>query len=291
MKFLQILILSSLYCIPSLAAEFSTVCERFSDVRGGYCIHTPIKNASNDILYYLHGAGGSEKTWQDDDYYPGQIRKEWSDQNAQFPTIVSLSFGEIWLLAEKNSSEWSGLFEVLTQKVIPTIEANLGGLKGRRLLVGESMGGFNSVQLALKSRLFSRAAILCAPMSEMSPFATQGEIDATIYASRAWRYYRDIAPALVLTNVKTMLEIVREFYPTADEWASGDPLQLAARAEKDGAPEIYLAAGAYDAFVLYEGNEKFASVLKKGGLAVDWRPQWGGHCAIDIPSLARFLVK
>jgi hypothetical protein len=41
---------------------------------------------------------------------------------------------------------------------------------------------------------------------------------------------------------------------------------------------------------LYEANEKFVGVLQRHGRQVKWHPQWGGHCAMDIPSLARFLV-
>jgi hypothetical protein len=35
----------------------------------------------------------------------------------------------------------------------------------------------------------------------------------------------------------------------------------------------------------------FAKTLKVRGANVEWRPQWGGHCAIDIVSLAAFLTR
>jgi len=100
---------------------------------------------------------------------PSQVRSEWAKNHERVPTVISVSFGPVWLLAEKNGSPYSGLLNAFTEKVMPMLEAQLGGLHGRRLIVGESMGGFNTLQVALKTRLFAKAAALCAPMAGVSP--------------------------------------------------------------------------------------------------------------------------
>ncbi len=272
------------------ASGFSSKCEKFKNWPGGYCIHTPNAQPSGDIVYHLHGRGNNEFTWADDWYYTAQIRREWEKTGLNQPIVISVSFGPTWLLAEKNSSPQSGLFEVFVNKVIPQIESQIGSFK-RRIVFGESMGGFNSIQLALKTNLFNKAAILCSPMMEVSLFAPQEEIHDHVKKSSAWHYYKDFDPEAVFRHVDILVKVAKAFYPTEENWKTGDPLQLARDRKAQSAPQFYTAVGFHDPYAAYEGNEKFAEILKANGIEVEWRPQWGGHCAIDIPSLARFLVE
>lgn len=276
--------------VNAFASDFKSQCSKFSPpLTGGYCVHSPTGNSSGDILYYLHGRGNSEFTWQENWYYTAQLRDEWKKNGVSYPTVVSVSFGPTWILAEKNSSNNSGLFEIFTARVIPSIEAQIGGLNGRRIVFGDSMGGFNSIQLALKTSLFSKAGILCSPMSEISPFAPEKKILEHIKQSSAWQYYKDYDPNAVLDSVKAVIELTHAFYPSESDWSKADPIPLAK--DSKSSTELYVAVGFYDRFAAYEGNEKFVSVLQSLGFKVDWRPQWGGHCAIDIQSLAKFLVE
>lgn len=258
-----------------------------------YCVHTPAERKSNDIVYYLHGAYNSELTWQDDIFYTAQIRQEWENKKLPLPTVISVSYGPLWILNVKNSSPVSGLLEAFTEDITKKIEKEVGPLKGRRIVFGDSMGGYNSVQLAFKTKLFAKAAILCTPMSDLSPFASDPEIEAHVRTSSAYKYYydpKDPSSNPVLGSVKSIINLVRAFYGNQDEWNSGDPLQLAAKS-LNVTPKLYVAAGLYDKFAVYEGNVKFVSILKSRNVDVDWRPQWGGHCSMDIPSLAKFLVE
>ncbi len=285
--FLVILLSISSFATPD---NVESTCENFDQpLNGGYCIHKPKTNSSNDIVYYLHGGGGSEFTWQENWYYTSQIRTEWNKKGVQVPTVVSISFGESWLLAKQNESPYSGLFEVFTSKVIPMIEQSLGGLKGRRIVFGESMGGFNSIQLSLKTALFDKAGILCSPMAELSPFGTKQEVQRHIEKSSAWQYYKSHDPNAVINSVDSIIQLTKAFYPTKEAWSSSDPMKLAINSTSLST-EMYVAVGFYDRFAAYEGNEIFVGYLMSNGFKVDWRPQWGGHCAVDIPSLATFLV-
>lgn len=271
------------------AQNYQTHCQQFpTPLPGGFCIHKPENSLSKDVLYYLHGNGGSQTTWQESVYYTQQIRQYWSDTQKQPPTIVSISFGPTWLLVEKNSKPESGLYNVVTEQLIPLIEKQLGGLHGQRLLLGESMGGVNSIQLALKTKLFHKAAILCAPISPISPFSPIADIFKYVESTAAWEYYKKTNPKLVYQSAEGAVEIAQAFIPTPDEWNKADPLLLAQTSTSQ--TSIYLAAGYYDSYGAYEGNILFYKALKNNHRNVQWRPQWGGHCAIDIPSLADFLV-
>lgn len=272
--------------------KIETRCEKFAaPLKGGYCIHKPVKSSNRDVLYYLHGFGNSEMTWQGDYFFSAQIRQYWAEHHMAFPTVISLSLGDTWLLAEKNPSPYSGLFTLVTEAIIPTIEKAIGGVKGRRLLVGESMGGFNSTQLALKTTLFEKAGLLCVPAATISPFAGADAVTKFIEASKGWQYYKNTEPDTVKKAVATALQLSQAFFPTPEAWKAGDPLELAQTANPRLAPELYVAVGFYDRYLFYEGNELFVRTLRSRGFKVNWRPQWGGHCAIDIPTLSRFLVE
>ena len=292
MKTGVIAILGFLFSLSLQAEEFSSECKTFAPpLKGGYCVHVPNANKSKDFAYHFHGMGGSEESWQNGWYYTEQIRREWKNSGAMIPTVISVSFGPLWALAEKNQSPASGLFEVFTQQVLPAIEAQLGGLRGRRVLFGESMGGFNAIQMGFKTSLFSKVAVLCAPMSETSPFASPQELEDSAKQSAAWNYYQQTSnPNMVIEKFKLAAQLARGFYPTPTDWDAGNPLALALT-KRMISTEFYVAVGFYDVYAAYEGNEKFVSLLNNNGIYPEWRPQWGDHCSFDIPSLAQFLVK
>jgi hypothetical protein len=85
-----------------------------------------------------------------------------------------------------------------------------------------------------------------------------------------------------------VVQLVKGFYPTEQDYRGANPLLLANSSRTR--TQLYVAAGFYDKYSLYEANEKFSGILARRGRRIEWRPQWGGHCAMDIPSLARFLV-
>lgn len=288
---LNILLVSTVFAGKS-EPEMTVKCDKLTQpLAVSYCVHIPKQSSNPDVLYHLHGLNGSEATWQDDYFYTGQVRGFWKAHQIAPPTVISISFGPLWVLAEKNESPNSGLFDAVTKGVIPLIESSLGGVKGRRLLVGESMGGFNSTQLALKTQLFVKAAILCAPIAEITPFATEAEVNAFIERSGGWQYYKEEDPTVVKSAVAQMLQLSKAFFPTPEAYAKANPLELANSVDPKTAPKLYVADGLYDKYLSYESTEKFTGILKSRGLDVQWRPQWGGHCAIDIPSLAKFLTK
>jgi pimeloyl-ACP methyl ester carboxylesterase len=272
--------------------DFSVTCQDFgSPLTGGFCIHRRLSSHNSDILYYFHGLGGDLTYWSGSSFYPAQVRQMWDEKHEDAPIVISISFGQVWLLAQKNSSPYSGLFEALVDNIIPQIEAMLGGLKGRRLLLGESMGGFNSMQLALKTHLFTKVAALCVPMADL-PFDADGEaMQKYIEKSTAWQYYKDSAPNLMMESVSQMVQLTHTFYPLSSDWDAANPLTLMNSVEIQGLPQLYMAAGAYDRFALFEQDQNFARTLLSRGAQLEWRPQWGGHCAIDIPTLADFLIK
>lgn len=270
----------SLSAFAGPTAKITTQCvEVEKPLPWSYCLTTTEGSRNRDVLYHLHGKGLNEKTWTETDYYTGMVRTEWARKHVEPPTVVSLSFGPVWLLVEKNTSEASGLFEVFTKVVMPTVEKGLKRFSGRRLLVGESMGGFNATQLALKTgRVFAKVAILCPPMAAFSPFSPQADIDKYIADTKA-------KPALV----KEILEFSHYYLPEMADWMKSSPLDLARTRLSSHSPSLYLSCGLYDEYGFFPGTESFAAMGAARGARIEWRPVYGGHCAIDAVSLAAFL--
>src|SRR5690606_16327392 len=94
----------------------------------------------------------------------------------------------------------------------------------------------------------------------------------------------------LLENIKTIQMVVGFFWGSREEWLASSPIDVARSLRGPRSP-FYLAAGFFDHYMVLEGNAAFAKALASTGTPVDWRPQWGGHCAVDVPSLGDFLVK
>jgi len=77
--------------------------------------------------------------------------------------------------------------------------------------------------VALKTRLFAKAAALCAPMAGVSPFASPADVDAYVKSSRAYAYYLNTQPNLVAESVKKSIQLAQTFYPTPEDWQRAIP--------------------------------------------------------------------
>jgi S-formylglutathione hydrolase FrmB len=271
-------------------------------LNGRACIYQDSSSHNPDVIYYMHGLGDLNNPdlyfeagrWGETNFYSEQIRQWWKANGHDAPTVISVSFGPAWILAPKNSSANSGLLEAFVQKVMPALEKNLGGVKGRRMILGESMGGFNTLEIALQSQdLFIKAAALCAPLAvSLTPYSTPAQIEAFITQSVAYSYWGPSRRAIMDQSVAELIKMTQLFFPSEAEWDAANPMNLAQSAEHARTPaKFYIAAGFYDPYALYEGDEKISQELNARGFEVQWRPQYGGHCAIDIQSLAQFLIE
>lgn len=243
-----------------------------------YCVFTTEGSKNPDVLYYFHGMGLDEKSWADKVYYPTQLRKRWAEKNFDSPTVVAISFGPVWLLAEKNKSENSGLYNLVVDGLIPTIEKSFPKAPKKRLLIGESMGGFNGTQLALKTNLFDRAALLCPPMVEISPFSSEAEVKAMIKSSGANEKL-----------VRQTIMLAKAVMPEKEDWEKANPLTLVNTKVAKDSTKLYVSCGSHDEYGFYPGTEKFAALGQKAQPTLQWRPLYGGHCAVDVNSLADFI--
>jgi len=241
-----------------------------------FCIYRDRRGTNGDILYHLHGRNLDERIWNDDTSLTALIQAEWQRGRALPPTVVTLSYGGTWLLTPKGQKADSGLLDDLMTR-LPAIEEKVGRPR-RRLLMGESMGGLNVLIAGLTHPAqFAKVAALCPGVYTISPFDSLSKIRAAMT--------RNGANPKVIFGVWMM---ARTYAANDAEWQRVSPLRLIERADSTD-PALYLSNGLYDAYGNFEGTERLADVARAHGVATQWHPLYGGHCAIDARSLAAFL--
>ena len=242
-----------------------------------YCIYRAKGGTSADVVYHLHGRKLDAHIWNDDTYWTAMVQAYWQQSGMVPPVVVVVSYGPTWLLVPKGRKEESGLLEDFMAK-LPEMDAHTG-VPRRRMLLGESMGGLNVLIAGLSHpQRFAKVAALCPGVYAISPFAS-------LSAMRA---------ALARTGADPKIGfgvwlLSKTYVADEAEWKRISPLELVKRADATY-PALYLANGLYDAYGNFEGSQKLATQAAKRGVSVEWHPLYGGHCAIDTSSLARFLA-
>lgn len=229
--------------------------------------------SAKTVLYYMHGNGGNEQSWASPDH---QVLENAWGKDA--PTIVTVSFGPTWFLTDSLQSTF-------IQKVIPTIESELRLRPSERVLMGESMGGFNALQVYLKSpQMFSRFVVGCPAVLNFSPYASNTEVDS--FVARHTPY---VVPKLVYK----WRDKLRSTFSSERDWAQHDPLRLAGLVTS-AQPDLFMFDDGQDSFGFQEASTLIQARLKQRGAAVEYHHvPAGGHCQIDPQAqaaMAKFLV-
>jgi pimeloyl-ACP methyl ester carboxylesterase len=245
-----------------------------------YCVHRATGGVNGDVVYHLHGRNLEAEVWNDPTYFTALLQAYWQNAGLLPPTVISLSYGPVWLLAPKGQADSSGLLDTIWRD-ISAIEARVGRPK-RRLLLGESMGGLNSLVLGLSQpQNFDKVAALCPAVYRESPFTPLSQIQEAIVRTGA-------DPRIVFG----IWQLSRSYVANPEEWSRFSPLELIERAGvQQTRLSLYLSAGLYDRYGLYEGTERLAQRAAQRGVPTDWHPLYGGHCAVDVVSLGAFLVR
>lgn len=245
-----------------------------------YCINRDTHGVNDDWLYHLHGRKLDETIWNDPSYMTAMIQGVWQQMGQRPPTAVTLSYGPVWLLTPKGRAEVNGLLEQIRIDM-EAIEAR-HGRPARRLLLGESMGGLNALILGLSQpEHFGKVAALCPGVYVDSPFAPLSQLAAALERTGA-------DPKIGFGVVR----LARQYVADDAEWQRVSPLALI---EQDlpashTRPQLYVSNGLYDRYGNFEGSQRLIERARTLGWQTEWHPIYGGHCASDIASLARFLL-
>lgn len=251
--------------------------QSFSSGNLNYTVYRAENGVSDDVIYHLHGRNLDASVWNDDTYFTSQLQAYWQASSIKPPTVVVVSYGAVWLMTPKNSQAESGLLDDFIAR-LPEIESKVGK-PGRRLLLGESMGGLNVLILGLnRPEMFSKIASLCPGVYLDSPFSDLSAMRAAVKRTGA-------DPKIIYG----VTQLAKSYVSNNEEWNAINPISLIERANQNS-PELYLSCGLYDNYGNFEGTEALANLAVKRGVNTTWHPIYGGHCAVDVASLADFLA-
>lgn len=257
--------------------DYSCHQETIDRVPYSYCIRQVDRNLNQDIIYFFHGLNGNEETWFTQYLGTKMIQGQWNRKGYK-PTIITISFGASWLLVDNKRI---GLLPLFVGRIMPYLESKVGGLQaGRRMLIGQSMGGFNAVQASLQHPgLFSKVALLCPALTTLGPFASDDEISEYIRRNKA-------DPVLIAE----MIKITRMAFEDQEDWERHDPMKLISRKTLTQRPRFHISIGVTDEYGFFEGSWVFTKQGFKNLFFFDWMPVIGGHCNFSRTSASNFIM-
>lgn len=267
----------------NVASIDSTCMHMKTSTDWSYCFTPGTGKNANKLIYYFHGGGGSAKSWLDSHNYPEGIRQYWKENAIDFPSVIAVSFGPMWLLANRSSNPKSGLYEVFQHEIVPFIESTLMKSKTKeRIVIGESMGGFNAGTFALRNaKLFTKIALLC-PALGLEDQASFSDIKSYIEATGA-----DASYAHFLFKTRD------EYFPSWQEAHAESPMALLNQLDSEvQSPRFFLSCGDKDQYGFFEGAKQFVDILRQKRMNVIWKAETGGkHCSLDLDELNKFLAQ
>lgn len=254
-----------------------------------YCLDSenPIEQALQEnanVVYFLHGMGASENEWSTGKSYR-ELRSRWHQKGNTQPIVLSISFGPLWLLTDTPKIGPRSLRSLFTEDIMSALEARFAIRDPKRVLLGESMGGFNAVQLLAKNGgKFKRVALVCPALATVGPLSSEDEILSYIDRHR---------PYVQPDWVRNTIALTRSEFPTETDWLKHDPFMIVLKLTH-ASPKLFVSCTTQDEHGFYEGAVRFAREADEQGVATKWLPIIGGsHCRqteASLKALAEFLA-
>lgn len=225
-----------------------------------------------DVIYFFHGLGGNE-------------RDLFTDRGRQVLDLVKLAYGNKTPIIVSLSIGAEGVFASQTADILQgmkDVEARIAPAKTiRRVLLGGSMGGHNSLRLAAESpNAFRAIAALCPAVGTFNGY-NDGEVEAYIQRNKGMTFNEKFLREALVKYKKTIR--------TAEEWDANNPFTFLERGTYDRLP-IFVSVGREDSLGFVEGSREFK---RRGdsrpGMRVDYHEYRGPHCTFDPGALVRFL--
>ncbi len=293
-RFVRLLSATLLLVLNIPVAKAEHICGQGKTREGAeyrYCVDSESDldeavRAKSNLIYYLHGMGGSENTWATAAQYR-PLRAQWSatSPTKSSPVVISVSLGPLWLLTESPKIGTRSLQAVFVDDIMPKIEARFAIRNPYRIALGESVGGFNAVQLLVKeSAKFKKIALVCPALATIGPLSSDDEVNA---------YIKRHEPYIEAEWVKNSMALTRSEFPTETDWLKHDPFMLVMRLNRQS-PKLFVSCTTQDEHGFFEGAQRFAREAIQQGVQTRWVPIIGGsHCnqtEASLKALGEFLT-
>lgn len=248
-----------------------------------WCLKVPRDFRSRTLIYFLHGRGGDENAWKIG--IRPNLEADWRSRNVAPPAVATITFGSSWFVSEQPGMLSRSTQELLLSVIIPAIESKLPAAPSARVLYGESMGGFNAIQLFTKDPArWNRVALDCPAILAVGPTSSPAEVEGFIQRQKGVGR-RDL--------IQKWLGILNNAFHAKGVWAIHNPLTLAERADVNS-PPVLVIADDHDEFGFYEGTRAFVQKLKDRGVRFEAQTVPNGtHCTqspVSFAALSNFLM-
>ncbi|NQZ00118.1 MAG: alpha/beta hydrolase [Bdellovibrionales bacterium] len=238
------------------------VCGSEGDVK--YC-YWPGDEGTQEVLVYLHGVGRTQTDW-DEDKVTREINERWLKQGVVRPHIVGLSYGRFWWFRD---TEYGN---ELT-KALKRVEDRQGIKAERRTLLGDSMGGHNSLRWASReAELFDKLVVICPAIPKTFTKVKEGSGGRWPFNSGVQAVFRRIYPD----------SRSRESYGVADMFDLNELSTI---------ENILVAATPTDHYGFYSGNLDLKDQLVelKSEDTVTFHKEKVKHCLVSGDVVADFI--
>ncbi|HZP13679.1 MAG TPA: alpha/beta hydrolase-fold protein [Nevskiaceae bacterium] len=260
------------------------------DITFSWCMERGATVDRTKILYYLHGAGGNERQLLDSQWY-AQVKQGWQAAKVTPPIAIAVSFGPRWTLSDLPSAyvaKHPALFDFFTTRLMPYLEKKITTTAlltaaeksanplrvTRRLLMGASMGSYNSALLMeRRGDLFKKVVLGCPGLfTSVNPFSSDPDIAA--YVTRTRAIDKVVRAGLAILGAD-------ESGLTVDDWTRNDPIAQVTQLNATS-PALFVWYNDGDQFGFAEGATELSNSAALLGVSVI-APlhNSGGHCAID----------
>ncbi|MFS4460396.1 prolyl oligopeptidase family serine peptidase [Bdellovibrio sp. HCB2-146] len=249
----------------------------WGELEANYCTNAPNQGDSDTLLVYFHGLGGSEREWFTEPSLQ-TVQKQLAAKKFD-PWVITVSFGPGWLLTTVPNGYL--LFPKIMDELLPELEKRIKPIGfSKKILVGASMGGFNTSQVLLKRPdAFQKYLLICPAITEIGPYSSESEVLSYIRRTGA-------SP----NRIAFMLEWGRQEFPTLQDWNEHAPVTLAKGDVR--LPRVYISCGTKDDYGFQEGSFALFNALKSKAHHSEWVPvKDGRHCAADAKSIVKFITE
>lgn len=256
---------------------YAATCDQIQLSRGPltYCIEDQSPANSflwTNLVYFFHGLSGRPDALFSPPYSE-IIERTRAKLGSNAPIFISLSLGPEGIVKEDAD-------EIL-RVAIPAIEKKIShGWILRRHLIGESMGGHNSLRVAAASPLvFKSLSLLCPALITFDP-NDESQVQRFIDT------HRDV---LSLGFFNYLREMFRREFPTPESWQANEPFHFLTRGDFRFLP-TFVSIGRSDNVGFYDGAKAWVDRTPRSSMRSVWAPVDGAHCAFDSEALVQFLV-
>jgi pimeloyl-ACP methyl ester carboxylesterase len=247
-----------------------------------YCI-TP--GSSSRVIVFFPGVGSFANGWTSQ--MSQELATAMANQGGK-PTILTMGVGPVQFLS--GNVRISGLSDIeeVSRSIVNILKGhglrNLDTNPGSIELYGESMGGFNSLQVfARHPEYFNRVALICPAGTRVSPFAPLSDWLVNMQEEAA-------SPVLSIAFRETLTAA----FGGEDQWEQQSPIMYLATSYRPMAVRqpIYLATVAGDKFGFTLVEDTLTSMLQSEGHQVTRNETFSSaHCFVNPAPLAAFLLK